>query len=114
MRLGVATSIPWLPGRSQEECFLDALAEVEAAEALGFDVVWFTEHHFALHGLNSGAAADGLGLPVQGRPDSGPRRAVHGTLRSRGHAAGARTGSVQVRESVTSDDTGSARGGDTS
>jgi alkanesulfonate monooxygenase SsuD/methylene tetrahydromethanopterin reductase-like flavin-dependent oxidoreductase (luciferase family) len=54
MRLGVVTSIPWLPGKSQEQCFLDALAEVEAAEALGFDAVWFTEHHFALHGLNSG------------------------------------------------------------
>jgi alkanesulfonate monooxygenase SsuD/methylene tetrahydromethanopterin reductase-like flavin-dependent oxidoreductase (luciferase family) len=57
MRLGVATSIPWLPGKSQEQCFLDALAEVEAAEALGFDAVWFTEHHFALHGLNSGLTA---------------------------------------------------------
>jgi alkanesulfonate monooxygenase SsuD/methylene tetrahydromethanopterin reductase-like flavin-dependent oxidoreductase (luciferase family) len=57
MRLGVVTSIPWLPGKSQEQCFLDALAEVQAAEALGFDVVWFTEHHFALHGLNSGLTA---------------------------------------------------------
>lgn len=57
MRLGVATSIPWLPGMSQDECFLDALAEVEAAEALGFDAVWFTEHHFARHGLNSGLTA---------------------------------------------------------
>jgi alkanesulfonate monooxygenase SsuD/methylene tetrahydromethanopterin reductase-like flavin-dependent oxidoreductase (luciferase family) len=57
MRLGIATSIPWLPGKSQEQCFSDALAEVEAAEALGFDAVWFTEHHFALHGLNSGLTA---------------------------------------------------------
>jgi alkanesulfonate monooxygenase SsuD/methylene tetrahydromethanopterin reductase-like flavin-dependent oxidoreductase (luciferase family) len=57
MRLGVVTSIPWLPGKSQEQCFLEALAEVDAAEALGFDVVWFTEHHFALHGLNSGLTA---------------------------------------------------------
>jgi alkanesulfonate monooxygenase SsuD/methylene tetrahydromethanopterin reductase-like flavin-dependent oxidoreductase (luciferase family) len=56
MRLGVVTSIPWLPGQSQEQCFLDALAEVEAAETLGFDAVWFTEHHFALHGLNSALA----------------------------------------------------------
>ena len=40
-----------------EHPHLDALAEVEAAEALGFDVVWFTEHHFALHGLNSGLTA---------------------------------------------------------
>jgi alkanesulfonate monooxygenase SsuD/methylene tetrahydromethanopterin reductase-like flavin-dependent oxidoreductase (luciferase family) len=54
VRLGTVTAIPWLPGKSQEECFQEALAEVEAAEALGFDVVWFTEHHFALHGLNSG------------------------------------------------------------
>ena len=46
MRLGVATSIPWLPGKSQERCFLDALAEAEMAEALGFDALWFTEHHF--------------------------------------------------------------------
>ncbi len=57
MRLGIVTSIPWLPGKSQEDCFLEALAEVEAAEALGFDAVWFTEHHFALHGLNSGLTA---------------------------------------------------------
>jgi len=57
MRLGIATSIPWLPGKSQEQCFLEALEEVEAAESLGFDAVWFTEHHFALHGLNSGLTA---------------------------------------------------------
>lgn len=57
MRIGVATSIPWLPGKSQEQCFLEALEEVEVAEALGFDAVWFTEHHFALHGLNSGLTA---------------------------------------------------------
>ena len=57
MRLGVATSIPWLPGKSQEQCVLEALEEVAAAEALGFDAVWFTEHHFALHGLNSGLTA---------------------------------------------------------
>ena len=37
MRLGVATGIPWLPGKSGERCFLDALAEVEVAEALGFE-----------------------------------------------------------------------------
>lgn len=57
MRLGIATSIPWLPGKSQEQCFREALEEVEAAEALGFDAVWFTEHHFARHGLNSGLTA---------------------------------------------------------
>ena len=57
MRLGVVTSVPWLPGKSQEECFHEALAEVDAAEDLGFDVVWFTEHHFAVHGLNSGLTA---------------------------------------------------------
>jgi len=57
VRLGIVTSVPWLPGKSQEECFREALAEVDAAEALGFDAVWFTEHHFAVHGLNSGLAA---------------------------------------------------------
>ena len=57
MRLGIVTSIPWLPGKTQQQCFFEGLAEVEAAEALGFDVVWFTEHHFAVHGLNSGLAA---------------------------------------------------------
>jgi alkanesulfonate monooxygenase SsuD/methylene tetrahydromethanopterin reductase-like flavin-dependent oxidoreductase (luciferase family) len=46
-----------MPGKRQEQCFLEALAEVEAAVALGFDAVWFTEHHFALHGLNSGLTA---------------------------------------------------------
>ncbi|MEE9278324.1 MAG: LLM class flavin-dependent oxidoreductase, partial [Dehalococcoidia bacterium] len=57
MRLGIATSIPWLPGKSQEECFHEALEDVEVAEALGFDCVWYTEHHFAQHGLNSGLTA---------------------------------------------------------
>jgi len=57
VRLGVVTAIPWLPGKSQAECFAEALDEVEAAEALAFDTLWFTEHHFALHGLNSGLSA---------------------------------------------------------
>jgi len=57
MRLGIATSIPWLPDTSQQDCFNDALAEVQLAEDLGFDCVWFTEHHFARHGLNSGLTA---------------------------------------------------------
>lgn len=56
MRLGVATSIPWLPGKTQQQCFAEALDEVQMVEQLGFDAVWFTEHHFALHGLNSGLA----------------------------------------------------------
>ena len=46
MRLGIASSIPWLPGKDQEQCFQEALDEVDAAERLGFDSVWFTEHHF--------------------------------------------------------------------
>jgi alkanesulfonate monooxygenase SsuD/methylene tetrahydromethanopterin reductase-like flavin-dependent oxidoreductase (luciferase family) len=57
MRLGIVTSVPWLPGKSQAECFREALTEVDLAEALGFDAVWFTEHHFAVHGLNSGLSA---------------------------------------------------------
>ena len=54
MRVGIITSIPWLPDTTPEQCFAEALEEVELAEALGFDSVWFTEHHFALHGLCSG------------------------------------------------------------
>lgn len=50
----MVTSIPWLPGVSPQQCFQEALAEAELAEALGFDSVWFTEHHFAVHGLCSG------------------------------------------------------------
>ncbi len=56
MRVGIITSIPWLPDTTPEQCFTEALEEVELAEALGFDSVWFTEHHFALHGLCSGIA----------------------------------------------------------
>ncbi len=47
MRVGIITSIPWLPDTTPEQCFTEALEEVELAEALGFDSVWFTEHHVA-------------------------------------------------------------------
>lgn len=57
MRLGVATSIPWWPGYTQEECYRYGMRLAEMTEELGFDAFWVTEHHFAVHGLASGITA---------------------------------------------------------
>ena len=46
VRVGIITSIPWLPGTTPEQCFNEALAEVELAESLGFDSVWFTDRFY--------------------------------------------------------------------
>lgn len=38
------------PGR-QEQYYKEALEQVLRAEEMGFDSVWFTEHHFSRHGI---------------------------------------------------------------
>ncbi|HEV8711775.1 MAG TPA: LLM class flavin-dependent oxidoreductase [Candidatus Binatia bacterium] len=53
MKIGIVTGIPWQRGQTQAEAYQAAIAQAEWAEALGFDSVWTTEHHFARHGLNS-------------------------------------------------------------
>ncbi len=53
MKIGIVTGIPWQRGQTQAEAYQETIAQAECAEALGFDSVWTTEHHFARHGLNS-------------------------------------------------------------
>ena len=54
MRISVITSIPWLDSsKSHTQVYREAIEQVRHAEQLGFDCVWFTEHHFATHGINS-------------------------------------------------------------
>ena len=40
MEFGMFHEFPSLPGRGENEAFQEALAQVEAAERLGLDVMW--------------------------------------------------------------------------
>ena len=51
MRLGLFLILPQPAGRSQREVFATALEDAVAAERLGFDSVWVTEHHGSAYGL---------------------------------------------------------------
>jgi len=46
MEFGMFHEFPSLPGRTEAEAFDEALAQVDAAEALGLDVMWLAELHF--------------------------------------------------------------------
>ena len=46
MEFGMFHEFPSLPGRSENEAFEEALAQVDAAERLGLDVMWLAELHF--------------------------------------------------------------------
>lgn len=39
-------AVPRFAGRAESQVFHDALAELELADALGFDTAWLVEHHF--------------------------------------------------------------------
>ena len=52
MRLGLFLILPQPPGMSQRQVFAAALADAVAAERLGFDSVWVTEHHGSGYGLS--------------------------------------------------------------
>ena len=41
------------PGRSDSDVFAAELAQIESAEALGFDGVWLAEHHFQWYGIGT-------------------------------------------------------------
>src|SRR5712691_10272080 len=47
MEFGMFHEFPSLPGRSETEAFDEAMAQVEAAERWGLDVMWLAEIHFA-------------------------------------------------------------------
>ncbi len=53
LRFGITSGIPDLPGKTHAELYRDTITMVEAAEDLGFDTCWFTEHHFSRHDINS-------------------------------------------------------------
>ena len=53
MRLGLFLILPQPPGVSQEQVFNAALEDAGAAERLGFDSVWVTEHHGSGYGLSA-------------------------------------------------------------
>jgi alkanesulfonate monooxygenase SsuD/methylene tetrahydromethanopterin reductase-like flavin-dependent oxidoreductase (luciferase family) len=46
MEFGMFHEFPSLPGRSESEAFDEAMAQVDAAEELGLDVMWLAELHF--------------------------------------------------------------------
>jgi alkanesulfonate monooxygenase SsuD/methylene tetrahydromethanopterin reductase-like flavin-dependent oxidoreductase (luciferase family) len=53
MRIGLFHSIQWPEGSDQSDRYEQALAQAVAADRLGFDSVWLTEHHFSRHGIVS-------------------------------------------------------------
>jgi alkanesulfonate monooxygenase SsuD/methylene tetrahydromethanopterin reductase-like flavin-dependent oxidoreductase (luciferase family) len=46
MEFGVFHQFPSLPGRSDADTFAEAFEQIDAAEELGFDVIWLSELHF--------------------------------------------------------------------
>src|SRR5437764_9334211 len=46
MEFGMFHEFPSLPGRTESEAFDEAIAQVDAAERLGLDVMWLAELHF--------------------------------------------------------------------
>jgi alkanesulfonate monooxygenase SsuD/methylene tetrahydromethanopterin reductase-like flavin-dependent oxidoreductase (luciferase family) len=46
MEFGMFHEFPSLPGRSESQAFDEAMAQVDAAERLGLDVMWLAELHF--------------------------------------------------------------------
>ena len=46
MEFGMFHEFPSLPGRSESEAFDEAMAQVDAAERWGLDVIWLAELHF--------------------------------------------------------------------
>ena len=53
MHIGLFHSIQWPEGSDQADRYEQAIAQACHADALGFDSVWLTEHHFSRHGIVS-------------------------------------------------------------
>lgn len=53
MQIGLFHSIQWPEGSDQRDRYDQALTQACAADQLGFDSVWLTEHHFSRHGIVS-------------------------------------------------------------
>ncbi|SDH83858.1 Flavin-dependent oxidoreductase, luciferase family (includes alkanesulfonate monooxygenase SsuD and methylene tetrahydromethanopterin reductase) [Sinosporangium album] len=57
MEIGLFHSIQWPKGSAQPDRYNQALYQAQFVEELGFDSVWFTEHHFSRHGIVSNSLA---------------------------------------------------------
>ncbi len=53
MKFGLFHSVQLPDPSKQQRYYAEALDQVLKAEQLGFDSVWFTEHHFTRHGIVS-------------------------------------------------------------
>ncbi len=53
MKFGLFHSVQLPDSSAQQRYYTEALDQVLKAEQLGFDSVWFTEHHFTRHGIVS-------------------------------------------------------------
>jgi alkanesulfonate monooxygenase SsuD/methylene tetrahydromethanopterin reductase-like flavin-dependent oxidoreductase (luciferase family) len=53
VQIGLFHSIQWPEGSDQTERYAQALTQACHADALGFDSIWLTEHHFSRHGIVS-------------------------------------------------------------
>jgi alkanesulfonate monooxygenase SsuD/methylene tetrahydromethanopterin reductase-like flavin-dependent oxidoreductase (luciferase family) len=53
MQIGLFHSVQWPEGSDQSDRYAQALTQACHADALGFDSVWLTEHHFSRHGIVS-------------------------------------------------------------
>lgn len=58
MKFGLFHTVQWPEGSEVRDRIRESLQQAVHAERLGFHSVWFTEHHFARHGIT----ADNLGL----------------------------------------------------
>jgi alkanesulfonate monooxygenase SsuD/methylene tetrahydromethanopterin reductase-like flavin-dependent oxidoreductase (luciferase family) len=50
MRFSVIFLLSCPPGKLHPQVYQEGLEQMEAAEALGFHTLWFTEHHFSAYG----------------------------------------------------------------
>lgn len=57
MEIGLFHSVQWPEGSAQLQRYEESIAQAVAADALGFDSVWLTEHHFSRHGIVSDSLA---------------------------------------------------------
>lgn len=57
MQIGLFHSVQWPEGSAQVQRYQESFVQAVAADELGFDSVWLTEHHFSRHGIVSDSLA---------------------------------------------------------
>jgi alkanesulfonate monooxygenase SsuD/methylene tetrahydromethanopterin reductase-like flavin-dependent oxidoreductase (luciferase family) len=53
VKIGLFHTVQWPEGTTQVQRYNEAVRQAVLADELGFDSVWFTEHHFFRHGIVS-------------------------------------------------------------